>query len=120
MSISNYAEDKILDAVFNNISFAVTTPYVSLHESDPGETGASELSVTRQSASFGSASGGALSNDALIEFTSMPACTVNYVSIWDASSSGNCLWTGAVSPAKTVNSGDTFQFAIGDLDVTLD
>ena len=31
MSISNYLENELLDAVFNNGSFAVATPYVSLH-----------------------------------------------------------------------------------------
>ncbi len=44
MSISNYLELELLDAVFNNGSFAVAQPYVSLHTDDPGETGANEVS----------------------------------------------------------------------------
>ena len=123
MTISNYLEPKILDAIFNNTSLAVTTPYVSLHTADPGETGASEASggsYARQSASFGAASGGAISNDAAISFTGMPAATITHVGVWDASTAGNFLWGGALTASKTTNAGDTFTIASGDLDVTLD
>lgn len=123
MSISNYAEDKILDSVLNNISFAVTTPYVSLHDGDPAETGANEVtggSYIRKAGSFAAASGGTCSSDAQLEWTNMPACTVDYVGIWDAETTGNFLWGGATTASKTVNAGDTFRIASGDLDVTLD
>lgn len=123
MSISDYAELKLLDAVFNNISFAVPTPHVSLHTADPGEDGANECtggSYVRQAGSFGAAAGGAVSNDALIEFTDMPACTLTHAGVWDAASAGNFLWGGALSASKTVNAGDTAQIAIGELDATLD
>lgn len=123
MSISNYLEDELLDAVFNAGAFSVTTPYVSLHTADPGETGASELSggsYARQSASFGAASGGAVANDAQVEFTDMPAATITHVGVWDAASAGNFLWGGALSASKTTNAGDTFRIPTGDLDVTLD
>ena len=57
MSISNYLENKLLDAVFNATAFNVTgDPYISLHTADPGETGASEVtggSYARQQAAFG-------------------------------------------------------------------
>ena len=123
MSISNYCEDKLLDAVFNAASFSVATAYVSLHTADPGETGADECtggSYIRQLGSFGAASGGALANDANCVFTLMPACTVTHAGIWDAESAGNCLWAGALAASKTLNAGDTFQINTGDLDVTLD
>jgi hypothetical protein len=123
MSISNYVENELLDAVFNNGSFAVAQPYISLHTADPSETGASEVSggsYARQSGSFTAASGGAVETDADIEFTSMPAVTVTHVGVWDAASGGNFLWGGALSASKQVNAGDTFQIPSGDLDVTLD
>ncbi len=123
MSISNYAELKILDAVFNATAFSVATPYISLHTADPGETGASEVtggSYVRQAGSFTAAAAGALDNDATIDFTSMPAVTVTHVGIWDASSAGNFLWGGVLGASKVVNSGDTFRFPTGDLDITLD
>jgi hypothetical protein len=123
MSISNYLEDELLDAVFNNGSFAVATPYVSLHTADPGETGADEVtggSYARQAGSFTTASGGAVETDADLEFESMPACTVTHVGVWDAESNGNFLWGGALTASKQVNAGDTFKIASSDLSVTLD
>ena len=50
----------------------------------------------------------------------MPACTVQYVGVWDAESSGNFLWGGQLTASKTLNAGDTFQINSGSLDVTLD
>jgi hypothetical protein len=97
-SISDYAENKILDAIFNNVALAVTTPFVSLHTADPGETGASEVaggSYARQAGSFGAAASGDVTNDAQIEFTNMPAVGGNGVvafGIFDAVSAGNALW----------------------------
>ena len=49
----------------------------------------------------------------------MPACTVTHIGIWDAASSGNLLYHGAVSSSKTVASGDTISLAVGQLTVTL-
>lgn len=123
MSISNYLENELLDAVFSNGSFAVTTVYVSLHTGDPGETGASEAtggSYARQSAAFDAAASGATANSGTISFTGMPAATITHVGCWDALTTGNFLWGGALSASKATNSGDTFQIAAGDLDVTLD
>lgn len=122
MSISNYLEDKILDKLLTNTDFTVTTVYVSLHDADPGETGANEVaggSYARQTGTF-SGSGGTFDNTADIDFTSMPAVTVTHVGLWDASSGGNFLWGGALSASKAVGSGGTFRLSAGDLDVTVD
>ena len=77
-------------------------------------------SYARQSAAFSAAAGGTTSNSGTISFPDMPAETLTHVCLWDAVSAGNCLWTGALSPNKTTNAGDTFQIAAGDLDVSLD
>ena len=97
MSISNYLENKILDAVLRNVSLAVTTAYVSLHTADPGETGANEAtggSYARQSVAFDAAASGATANTSAINFTGMPSATIMAVGVWDAATVGNCLWTG--------------------------
>lgn len=124
MSISDYLENELLDAVFNSGAFSVTgDPYVSLHDGDPGETGANEItggSYARQQAAFGAAASGAVANSADIEFTDMPALTVTHVGVWDAATVGNFLWGGALTASKVVNGGDMFRIAAGDLDVTLD
>lgn len=124
MSISNYAELKILDLLFNNTSYGpLANTYVSTHTADPGETGASEStggSYARQTASFAAASAGAVVSDADLVWTNMPASTVTHVGIWDASTAGNFLWGGALTASKTLNAGDTFRINSGQLTVTLD
>ena len=124
MSISDYAENKILDAVFSSASLVVTgDPWVSLHTLDPGEAGASEVtggSYVRKQVPFDPAVSGATANTSAITWASMPACTVKAVGIWDLVSLGNFLWGGLVTIDKVLNAGDTFQINTGDLDVTLD
>lgn len=39
--------------------------------------------------------------------------------IHDASSSGNLLWHGALAAAKTVLDGDSLEFAVGNIDLTV-
>lgn len=124
MSIANYLEDKLLDLVFNGTSYAgQATVYVKLHTGDPGEdcTGNAAGNTTRESATFGASSGGAVSNDADVTWTNVSTSeTYSHVSLWDASTAGNALWYGALTASKTVNAGDTFTIATGDLDVSLD
>lgn len=123
MSISNYAENKILDAVFSNTSFAVAAVYISLHTADPGETGASEVAggtYARQLTAFDAAVAGATQNTGGETFTGMPAVTITHIGCWDALTNGNFLWGGALAASKVVNSGDTVQLATGALDITLD
>jgi hypothetical protein len=123
MSISNYLENELLDAVFNAGSFSVATPYVSLHTGDPAETGANEVvggSYGRQVGSFTTASGGAVTTDGNTDFTLMPSATVTYAGSWDAISGGNFLWGGPFLTGKAVNSGDTFRIPTGDLDIALE
>ncbi len=78
--ISDYADLALLNAVFNSTAFSVSgDPHVSLHDGDPGETGANEIiaggnSYARQQAAFGAAAAGAVDNDAQIQCTDMPDC----------------------------------------------
>lgn len=118
MPKSTYLRNKLLDAIYNGVSYSVTTPYVSLHTGDPGTTGASEVSgssYARQAGSFGNASSGAVSTDAQVNFVDMPACTVTHVGIWDAISGGNFLWGGALSSSVVVGAGNIFRFNTGNL-----
>lgn len=124
MSISNYAEAKILDCLFNNTAFgAVATVYMKLHLGDPGEAGTNNAAAhtTRVATSWAAASGGTITTDAATTFTTMAAAeTISHFSLWDHLSAGNCLWTGSLSANKTVAIGDTLTFPTGDIDLTLD
>lgn len=133
---SNYLENATLDFWLNSNSGGHSSPgtlYLGLfHGTAAGVLANLEEgtltdevtlgSYTRQTATFGSASGGSISNDAAVTF---PTATANYdaavtcIAILDASSGGNVLWAGELSVTKTVTTGDQFQVAIGNLQVSL-
>jgi len=114
----------ILNKVFRGTDFTVAGVYVKLHIGDPGEDGTANAAgnTSRQQATFGTAaSGGAISNTTLLEWLAVSTTEVySHVSLWDASSGGNCLWKGPLAASKSVNAGDTFRIPIGDLDISLD
>jgi len=123
MSISNYCELAILNAVGNNTSFAVTTPYIKLHIGDPGEDGTSNAAgeTTRKSVSFAAAASGSMASDADITWTSVSTAeTYSHVSLWDHATAGNCLWVGALTASKTVAVGDTFTISSGSLTLSVE
>lgn len=124
MSISDYLENELLDAVFNAAAFGLAAdPYVSLHTADPGENGANEVAgggYARQQAAFAAAAVGATTNEDDIDFSNMPAKTMTHVGIWDALAGGNFLWGGALATPRTTDAGDVFRLFVGDLNVTLD
>jgi len=122
MSISNYAENKILDHVTGEAAWTMpTTVYVKLHTGDPGEAATSNAAseTTRKAASWAAASSGSIATNATLEWTNVAATeTITHWSLWDASTSGNALWTGALSSSAAVTAGDTFQ--ITSLTLSLD
>lgn len=118
MALSNTLIHAWLNALFNNTSFAVGTPYISLHTADPGTTGANEVvggTYGRQAGSFGVAAAGAIANDVAITFTLMPACTVTHVGIWSASTLGTFYQGGTLTVSRALSAGATAQFAIAAL-----
>jgi hypothetical protein len=123
MTISNYLENKILDAVGNNVSLAVAQAYVKLHTADPGEDGttAPAGNTTRVAVSFAVASAGSMVSDADVNWTSVSTTeTYSHISLWDASTAGNCLWTGALTAPKAVTAGDNFTIPTGSLTLSVD
>lgn len=138
---SDYLELKLLQHIFaNNGGAAFTSPadndiYVSLHTGSPADdnSGSNEISgasYTRSNASNAltwtvSQSSGTTTavNDQAIPF---PQATGNYsgavthIGIYDAETSGNLLFHGALTVSKTVTTGDTFQINAGALTITLE
>jgi hypothetical protein len=113
MSISNYAELKILGHTTGQTAWtAPTTTYVKLHTGDPGEdcTANAATNTSRQSAAWSAASSGAIAVSAAITWTNVSTTeTYTYWSLWDNSTAGNPLWSGALSSSAAVTAGDTFQ-----------
>lgn len=56
-----------------------------------------------------------IKNSAAIEFENMPAVTVKYAIVCDATTVGNILYWCPLAAEKTCNSGDTFRVAIDAL-----
>lgn len=143
-AISDYAEGRVLNLIFNNDSDTFTAPqnYVALYtvvETDAGggtECAATSYSRVRVYASTVSAATTKWSAPAA---TTSPvgakmvqnAGTVTYpqavdafgsikgFGIWDHATTGNLLWHGALAATKVVGAGDTFKFTTGNLKCTL-
>lgn len=129
-SFSDYAELKILDHIVGKTSFTMPTVYVALFTVTPSDAAASGTecsggSYARKSTAgsdWSAAASGAISNAAAITFATATASwgTVVAFALFDAATSGNMLAWGALTASKAIDSGDTAQFNIGELDITLD
>ena len=120
MTISNYGELAFLNTL-RNTSFAVTAPYVKLHLGDPGEAATSNAAVetTRKVAAWSAAASGAIVTSATMEWTNVSTTEpYSHWSMWDDSTAGNALWSGALATSAAVTAGDTFQ--ITSLTLSLD
>lgn len=131
-SFSDFLELELLDHVFGNAAYsAPATLYVALFTATPSDAGGgTEVSggsyarkdVTNNATNFPAAASGAKSNGTAITFVTATASwgVVTQFGIFDAVTAGNLLAWGDLTASKTVDSGDTVSFAIGDLDITLD
>ena len=127
-ALSDHAEALLLDWLMTNgTATRPTAWYVGLFTAAPSDAGGgTEVSTggyARQSVTFDAASspGGTTSNSGAVSFTASGADygTVTHIGIFDASTSGNLLWHGALTASKTVADGDTLEFSAGNIDLTL-
>ena len=146
MSMTNAAEQALLDLLFLNLdwanigdaaglqnSAAAGSFYISLHTADPDETGTqtsnevgytsyARVAVARSGAGF-SRSASVIENAALVQF---PQCTGGSATAThfgigtDSSGAGNLLLKGALTSSLSLSNGIQPQFAAGDLTVTVD
>lgn len=141
MSLTQYACQAILNSLFgktSNFGALASRPtiYVGLSSTTPTETGSnvtepsggSYARVATAASDWNAATNAdpsVVSNANAITF---PQATADWVSgsnltyfvLYDASSSGNVLGSGALTTAKPVLNGDTASFAAGDLTASLD
>lgn len=122
---SNFTETLALKWLLTTDSATRPTAwYVALFTSDPTDAGSgTEVSGTnyaRQSVTF-SVTGDTASNGSTITFPAAGSNwgTISHVGIYDASTTGNLLFHGAVTTSKSIDTGDTFQISSGNLDITL-
>ncbi|RWX68932.1 hypothetical protein EN780_07870 [Mesorhizobium sp. M4B.F.Ca.ET.089.01.1.1] len=124
---SDYLENKILDVFFRGQ--AVTPPaavYLALYTAAPtdagGGTEVSGSGYARQAIPMATAaSGGIVSNTGIVSFTAVGGAfgTITHVGVFDAATGGNLLSWDDIAPI-TINSGDTLDFPVGELDFSQD
>ena len=131
-SLSDYLEVELRKHIFRTGSFTKPTVLaVALFTGAPSDSGGgtevtggsyARVDVPPLDANWvgSSSTSGVTSNVNAITFTTATADwgTITHVGIFDATSSGNLLFHGALTASKTVTNGDTFSFAANALQVT--
>lgn len=129
-SFSSYWENEVLDHLFGKGVYVPPTIYVALSTADPGENGSGlnepggngYARAQTVANDWNTANAGLLDNANVIAFNAATGDwgLVTHFALFDAATTGNMLAHGALTLAKNIGSGDTVQFAAGDLDTTLD
>ena len=141
-AMTDYLENKLVDHIFRGQATpAVATLHFGLFTAAPSDAGGgtevtggsyARVAVTANLTNFAgtqsagstvasSGTGGQTSNNGAIAFPAPTANwgTVSHFGIFDAASSGNLLFWGALSASKNVNNGDAApQFNAAALTVT--
>jgi hypothetical protein len=127
-ALSDYAEKLILDYLMTTGSATRPTAwYVALYTAAPSDSGGgTEVSgngYAREAVTFDAAStpGGTTSNTGVVSFTAAGGSwgTITHIGIFDNDTGGNLLWHGGLTASKAVGDGDTIEFAIGNIDLTV-
>lgn len=116
MTSTNYFGNTIISTILRG----GTQFYASLHDADPGATPDPNTELVgngyaRQPVDFIAPSTRQTSNDAAIQFSSLPAATVTHVGVWDAVTGGNMLFSGALDVAAVIAENGGYEIALGDL-----
>ena len=133
MSLSNYAENELLDHLLGKGTRDFTSPATLAVAMASAVSGSEPVTVTefanangyvRQAVTFAAASSGNAKNSVLVSF---PTATGNqgtctHVAVYDSLTygGGNLLFYGALTASKTIDTGDTFEIKINNLTVNLD
>lgn len=127
-ALSDYAEKLILDWMMTTGSATRPTNwYVGLYTAAPSDAGGgTEVSgsgYAREPVAFAAATSGTgtTSNTGLVSFTASGGNwgSITHIGIHDAASAGNLLWHGSLAAAKNVDDGDSLEFAVGNIDLTV-
>lgn len=124
---TDYGENVIVDAASGQ-GVSAGSRWIALYTADPGETGvhtnelAASNGYSRQSVTFGAASGGQATNTALVEFQASGGAwsTVTHFAVVDSATqgAGNMLGRGTVSPNITLADGEKIQAGVGQISLT--
>jgi hypothetical protein len=127
---SDYLENKLIDHTLRNVAYTpATTVYLALFTSSANasqlETNTITNEVTgsgyaRQSVTFSAAASGGTSNSATVTFSNLPATTLGFIAVMDASTAGNVLYYAQLGSPVSIAAGDGYQINSGGFTVQLD
>lgn len=121
MSLTNTGENTVLGLIKEAGPY-----YLALFTVAPTETGGgTEVSggaYARQAVTFGTPASGAMKNSAAIEFPTATADwgTAKAWGLFDAATSGNLVWYGAIDTPKELLAGDIYRITANSLTLTMD
>ena len=123
-NLPNTIENQLLDALVGTTAYSVTTPIKLALVTANGDDATAGTQVTggsyaRQTIAFSAASSGAIANSAAISFAGMPAATVVGIEIYDNAGTPKRLAYGPLTTSRSVAAGDTVQFAISSISLSL-
>lgn len=105
--------NKWLDMLGATAFSAPATTAVKLHTGDPGSAGTSNVSAetTRKALTWSSAAAGSKAIAATLPSWAWTAGneTITHISVWDATSGGNFLYSVALTASKSITNGDTLN-----------
>ena len=126
MAMSTYLKQALVNATLRNTAYtSPATVYISAHTGDPGLTGANEVTgnaYQRQAVTMGAPSEGISTNSAEVDFpvaTPSNWGTITHFGIWDAQSSGNFMYGGALTSPVTINASNELIIKTGQLSIAL-
>ena len=132
-AFSDYLEGKLIDHIFRTASFTKpTTLAIGLFTAAPSDTGGgtevtggsyARVALNPLDANWTgpTAGNGQVSNNVAITFPTPSAGwgTITHFGIFDATTSGNLLIWGSLSPAVIVSTSDTVSFQVAQLAFTV-
>jgi hypothetical protein len=127
-ALSDYAEKLLLDwLVTTGAATRPTVWYVALYTAAPSDSGGgtevSGSNYSRKTITFAAATSpdGFTSNTNTLLFSAIGGSwgTITHLGIFDALTSGNLLWHGALTAGKTISDGDSLEFLAGDIGLAL-
>jgi hypothetical protein len=115
LNTTNFA-NKVLDHMLRAVaSTAPAANYVKLHTGDPGgaATATPSGNTTRVAVTFSAAASGACASSNTPSWASWAngSETLSHISVWDASTVGNYLYSAVLTTPKSITNGDTFTLS---------
>jgi len=130
-SMSDYAENKILEHLVGKTSWTKPTAYLALSTADPGDSGSgltepSGFAYARKATAgsdWEAATGGSITNATELDFPAASGGswgTITHLALMDNSTGGNMLASTALNSPQPIPNGNQAKFGPGTIILTLD